>query len=77
MVTFLVLEVPDYESAMLINLHIKEVTITGRSFDPIFLKFAWLVRVHLWVNPIVFGNNRPNRITYMGGNVPPNPVSRV
>ncbi len=42
---------------------------TGRSFDPIFMKFACLVRVHSWVNPIVFGHNRPNRTTYMGENV--------
>ncbi len=45
---------------------------TGRSFDPIFMKFTWLVRVHSGVNPIVFGNNRPNRTTYMGKNVPQN-----
>ncbi len=45
---------------------------TGRSFDPIFTKFTWLMRVHPWVNPIVFGNNRPNRTTYMGENVPQN-----
>ncbi len=25
---------------------------TGRSFEPIFMKFTWLVRVHIWVNPI-------------------------
>ncbi len=51
---------------------------TGRSFDPIFMKFSWLVRVHSsWVNPIVFGNNRPNRTTDVGENVPPKPVFRV
>ncbi len=44
---------------------------TGRSFDPIFMKFTWLVWVHSWVNSIVFGNNWPNRTTYMGENVPP------
>ncbi len=27
---------------------------TGRSFEPIFMKFTWLVRVHPWVIPIVF-----------------------
>ncbi len=42
---------------------------TGRSFEPIFMKFTWLVRVHSWVNPIVFGNNRPNRTTDMKENV--------
>ncbi len=35
----------------------------------------WLVQVHSWVNPIVFGNNRPNRTTDMGENVSPKPVS--
>ncbi len=50
---------------------------TGLSFDPIFMKFTWSVRVHSWVNPIVFGNNRPNRTTDMGENEPPKPVSRV
>ncbi len=49
----------------------------GCSFEPIFIKFTRLVRVHSWVNPIVFGNNRPNRTTDMGGNVPPKPVFRV
>ncbi len=49
----------------------------GRSFDPIFMKFTWLVRVHSWVNSIVFGNNRPNRTTDMGENVTPKPVFRV
>ncbi len=29
------------------------------------------MRVHSWVNPTDFGNNRPNRTTDMGGNVPP------
>ncbi len=36
-----------------------------------------LVRVHPWMNPIVFGNNRPNRTTDMGENVPPKLVFRV
>ncbi len=27
-----------------------------------------------WVNSTVFGNNRPNRTTDMGGNMPPKPV---
>ncbi len=38
---------------------------TSHNFEPIFLKFAQ-------VNPIVFGNNQPNRITGMGENVPQN-----
>ncbi len=50
---------------------------TVRSFDSIFMKFTWLMRVLSWVNPIVFGNNRPNRTTDMGENVPPKPVFRV
>ncbi len=36
------------------------------------MKFTRLVRVHSWVNSIVFGNNRPNRTTDMWENVPPN-----
>ncbi len=50
---------------------------TGSSFEPIFMKFTWLVRAHSWVNPIVFGNNRPNRTTDMGENVPPKLFFRV
>ncbi len=45
---------------------------TSRSFELIFMKFTRLVRVHPWVNPIVFGNNQPNRTTDMGENVPQN-----
>ncbi len=30
------------------------------------------MRVHPWVNPIVFGNDRPNRTTDIGKNVPQN-----
>ncbi len=79
MVTFFVLKVPDYESAMLIYLYMYVCICirsydTGRIFEPIFMKFTWLVRIHSWVNPIVFGNNRSNRTTYMGKNVPQNQV---
>ncbi len=87
MVTFFVLEVPDYESAVCVRACVcvcvyVRICIrsydTGRSFDPIFMKFTWFVRVHSWVKPIVvFGNNRPNKTTYMGENVPPKPVFRV
>ncbi len=78
MVTFFVLKVPDYESAMFIYIYVCIRSYdTGRSFDPIFMKFTWLVRVHSKVDPIVFGNNRPNRTTDMGKNVPPKPVFRV
>ncbi len=38
----------------------------GASFELIFMKFTRLMRVYLWVNPIVFGNHRPNRTTDMG-----------
>ncbi len=69
MVTFFDLKVPDYESAMLIYSKYIRSYDAGRSFDPIFMKFTWLVRVHSWVSPIVFGNNRPNRTTDMGENV--------
>ncbi len=41
---------------------------TGRSIEPIFMKFTWLVRVHTWVRPI-FGNNQFNRTADKGGNV--------
>ncbi len=79
-VTFFSLKVPDYESTLLIYIYIY-ICIrsydTGRSSDPIFMKFTWLVRIHSCVNPIVFGNNRPNRTTDMGENVPPKPVFRV
>ncbi len=50
---------------------------TGHSFDPNFMKFSWLMRIHSWVNPIVFGNSRANRTTDMGENVFPKPVLRV
>ncbi len=74
-VTFFILEVPHYKSTMLIHLYIC-ICIrsydTGRSFEPTFMAFTWLVRVHSWVNPIVFGNNRPNRTTDIGESVPKN-----
>ncbi len=77
-VAFAVLKVPDYETAMLIYLYICIRTHdTRRSFEPICTKFTWFVRVHSWVNPIIFGNNRPYRTTYMEENVPPKPVFRV
>ncbi len=75
-VTFFVLKVPNYESAMLIYICIRSYD-TGRSFDPIFMKFTRLVRVYSWENRIVFENNRPNRTTDMGENVPPKQVFRV
>ncbi len=76
-VTLFVLEVPDYESTMLIYIfiYIRSYDIS-RGFDQTFMKFTWLVRVYSWVNPIVFGNNGPNRTTYMGENVPPKQVFR-
>ncbi len=81
MVTFFVLKVPDYKSAMLIYFYTYKRSMrsydSGRSSDPIFMKFTWLVRVHSWVNLIVFGNDRPNKTTDMGENVPPKPVFRV
>ncbi len=30
-----------------------------------------IVRAHPWMNPIVFGNNRPNKTTDTGENVAP------
>ncbi len=47
------------------------VTDTGRIFEPIFMKFTWLVWLHTWVNQIFFGNNQSNRTTDMEENVPP------
>ncbi len=75
---FFVLKVPDYESAMLMYFYIFKKLRYRSHFDPIFMKFRWLVRVHSWVNPIVFGNSLPNRTTTdMGENVPPKRVFRV
>ncbi len=75
-VTFFVLEVLDYKFAILIPLYTIYICIrsydTGRTFEPIFMKFTWLVRVHSWVSPIVFGNNWPDRTIDMGENVPQN-----
>ncbi len=45
---------------------------TGRIFKLIFMKFTWLVRVHLRVNHIVFGNNQPNGTTDCGKMCPQN-----
>ncbi len=47
---------------------------TGRSFEPIFMKFTRLMRVHPRVNPIVYGNNRSNRTTDMEEKVHPKQV---
>ncbi len=66
---------------MFFNLNLKMTSIfsaynnyyhhdTVRSFELIFMKFMSLVRVHTWVNHIIFGNNRSNRTTDMGENVP-------
>ncbi len=45
---------------------------TDSSFEPIFMKFTWLVRVHTWVNPTMFfRNNQSTRTTDMEENVPP------
>ncbi len=45
---------------------------TGRSFEPIFMKFTQLVRVHTWVNfkKKKKKNNRSNRTTDMGEDMP-------
>ncbi len=48
---------------------------TGHSFEPIFMKFAWFVWVHPWVNPIVFENSRPDTTTGRVENVAPNRLS--
>ncbi len=61
------------KSAMLIYFIWIRTHDTGRRLEPIFLKFTELVRVHPWVNRIVFENNRPNRTTNIGENVPPKP----
>ncbi len=46
----------------------------GCRFQLIFMKFTWLVRDHIWVNPIVFENNQPSRTIDMEENVPPKSV---
>ncbi len=70
--------------SLILNVNIPEIFIpickthnTGPSFELIFLKFTQLVRVHLRVNSIVFGNNRPNRTTDKGENVLPRKVFRL
>ncbi len=45
---------------------------TGHSFDPIFMKFTWLVRAHSRVDPSIFGNNRPNKSHIWGKMCPQN-----
>ncbi len=41
---------------------------TGCIFEPIFIKFTWFLRVHIWMNFFFFlRNNRFNRTTDMGG----------
>ncbi len=47
---------------------------TWTNFELIFVKFACLMRIHPWVNPVVFRNNRPNRTTNLVENVPTKPV---
>ncbi len=51
-VTFFVLKVPNYKSPISIYLRIRTHD-TGRSFEPIFMKFTWLALVHPWVNTVV------------------------
>ncbi len=70
-------------SWMFFNLHLKKDTSRfsayknyychniDHSFEPIFFKFAWLVRVSTCANLIVFENNQSNRTTDMEGNVHP------
>ncbi len=50
---------------------------TGHSFQPIFIKFTRFVRVRTWVNPTVFGYNRPSRTTDIRENVSPKQVFPV
>ncbi len=57
-----------------IKLKIRYVRPLGRSFEPIFMKFTWLVRVYLRMYPIVFGNSWLNRTTDIEENVPQNQV---
>ncbi len=67
-------------SWMFFNLHLKNATSrfsTGCSFEPIFIKFTWLVRVHHTAEPYFYfilfffgGNNRSHRTLDMGENVP-------
>ncbi len=70
---------------MLFDLHLKMTRLdfqlnyychdTGHSFEPIFTKFPWLAWVLALVNPFFFFffliNNRSNRSTNMGEDVPP------
>ncbi len=43
----------------------------GRTYEPIFMKFTRLVRVHTRVTPIFFGNSRSDRTADLGENVAP------
>ncbi len=76
-VTFFVLEVP-LRSLITNPQCCIRTHDTGRSFE----QFSWnsyiyLVRVHSRVSPVVLENNRPNRTTVMGENVPQKPVFLV
>ncbi len=74
-VTFFVLEVPDNKFAMLIYLYMCK---NARYRSQFWTDLHEMVgAVHSWVNPIVFGNNRPNRTTNMGESVPLKPVFQV
>ncbi len=50
---------------------------THYCFEPIFIKFTWLVWIHPWVKLTVFENNRLNRTTNIGDNVLQNLVLRL
>ncbi len=63
-----ILEVLEYKSAMIIymNVCMCKNTRYRSQFELIFMKLTWLVRLHPWVNPIVFGNNWPDRTIDIG-----------
>ncbi len=54
--------------------YVQEGTIQVAFCELIFMKFAQLVRVYTWVNPVVFGNNWHNKTSDMGENMPPKTV---
>ncbi len=51
-------------------IYVQECTIPGRSFQKIFMKFTWSVRVHPWGNPICFYKQSAQQNHLHGGKCP-------
>ncbi len=76
MATFFTLEVPGHKFLMLITyFRIRILYKNARYRSQIQTDFH---EIHMvGASSIIFGNNRPNRITDLGENVPPKPVFRL